>query len=268
LCIDIAFLATLPSNNANSRFISELMNPHLDTVTSALRSPRHGWRQAVAVLALGLAISPSASVAQNAPAHVVGWGSFALPYVEPGTRFTNIAAGWIHAFAVDTKGNLATWGYNLELQAITPAGLSNVVAASGGECHSLALMKDGTVVGWGWAGDGATAVPGDLTNAAAIAAGSWHSVALRSDGTVVAWGYNGEGQTNVPSDLAKVTAIAAGSSQTLALKSDGSLVAWGELGQNSIPGGLGKVIAIAASDSVDMVLKSDGTVAVWGGQLL
>ena len=99
-----------------------------------------------------------------------------------------------------------------------PAGLSNVVAISGGSFHSLALKYDGTVVAWGDDSAGQIDVPAAaLSNVVAIAAGGFHSLALKSDGSVVSWGDNSAGQTAVPTGLTNFVAIAAGDLHSLAL---------------------------------------------------
>jgi alpha-tubulin suppressor-like RCC1 family protein len=135
--------------------------------------------------------------------------------------------------------------------------LSNIVAVAGGEGHSLALDSNGNVYSWGQNDQGQLGigkadtgwnampyeVPG-LTNIVAIAAGYRHSMALRNDGTVFAWGFNSAGQlgqgtigsntpcacnpvpTAVPG-LSDVIGIEAGHEHSLAVLSDGTVRAWG-----------------------------------------
>ncbi len=181
------------------------------------------------------------------PGTVVSWGSEALPYVEPGTRFTRIAAGGSHSLALKADATVVAWGDNSYGQATVPGGLTNVLAIAAGDGYSLALKSDGTVVGCGYNHDGQTTPPAGLTNVLAIAAGGYHSLALKSDGTVVGWGDNSSGQTNVPVELNNVVAIAGGANHSLALKSDGTVVGWGYniYGQTDPPSGLSNMVAIA-----------------------
>jgi uncharacterized protein (TIGR03437 family) len=140
------------------------------------------------------------------------------------------------------------WGNNDDGQATTPAGLSGVVAISGGGAHSLALTSDGTVVGWGWNDNGQATPPAGLSGVVAISGGGAYSVALKSDGTVIGWGANNYGQTTPPAGLSGVVAIAAGGFHSLALTSDGTVVGWGDnsFGETTTPAGLSGVVAIAA----------------------
>ena len=92
------------------------------------------------------------------------------------------------------------------------AGLSNVIAVSGGDCHSSALGADGTVWTWGCNNNLTNSVGGselgdgtnierhtpvqvvNLTNVVAIAARDYHNIALKSDGSLWTWGFNANGQ--------------------------------------------------------------------------
>jgi len=104
-----------------------------------------------------------------------------LPDAEPGTVFTNIAAGFFNSLALRADGTVIAWGLNNFGQTNVPAGLSNVVGIAAGWHHSLAFMSDGTVVGWGagmFLADppdsfnyGQATAPAGLSNVVAIAAG-------------------------------------------------------------------------------------------------
>ena len=190
-----------------------------------------------------------------------------MPVVQPGTRFTAIAAAaGGHNLALKSDGTVVAWGDNSSGQATVPSGLSGVVAIAAGDDQSLALKSDGTVVAWGNNDYGQATVPSGLSGVVAIAAGYYHSLALKSDGTVVAWGDNDFGEATVPSGLSGVVAIAAGGYHSLALKSDGTVVAWGDnyYGEATVPSGLSGVVAIAAGFYHSLALKSDGTVMAWG----
>src|SRR5581483_9382272 len=159
-------------------------------------------------------IISSQSLLAGPPGQVVAWGGISLPY-ESGSVFTNIGAGWDHAMAIRNDGKLFVWGKNWEGEAQVPAGLSNVIAAAGGEQHTFALTADGHVFSFGQNAYGQANIPQGLSNVVAIAADEDDNVALKSDGTVMEWGNNG---TNVPAGLSNVTAISAASDYWLALK--------------------------------------------------
>lgn len=213
------------------------------------------------VMILGCLLFSSGLLFAGNAGHVVGWGGISLPY-EPGSVFTNIGAGWDHGMAIRNDGKLFIWGNNWNGQAYIPPGLSNVIAAAGGEEHTLALTADGQVHTWGWIYPaGQAVVPSGLSNIVAIAAAGDTDLALKNDGTVVAWGNNYNGQTNVPPDLTNVIAIAAESSSSLALKSDGTVVEWGV---TNLPDGLTNVIAISCGDYHSLALRADGSIIAWG----
>ena len=153
----------------------------------------------------------------------------------------------------------AAWGNDDDGQTTIPAGLSNVVALSGGSYHSLALTPAGKVLAWGGFFFGVTNVPLGLSNVVAIAAGDDSSLALRADGTIVRWGAFG---TAVPSGLSNVVAIAAGrNGNNLALGSDGKVTGWGG---PAVPAGLMNVVAIAAADDgTSLAVRADGTLVAW-----
>jgi len=189
---------------------------------------------------------------------VIAWGSQVMPLVEPGTRFTAIAAGGGHSLALKADGAIVAWGDNSAGQSMVPGDLGGVIAIAGGGNQSLALKADGTVVAWGRVLSGSIylpeSVPTGLSGVIAIVAGETHSLALKADGTVVAWGY----PNDVPSGLSGVIAIAAGAYHNLALKSDRTVVAWGDnaLGQSTVPSGLNGVFAIAAGYDYSVALVS------------
>jgi len=193
-----------------------------------------------------------------------------MPYVAPGTRFTEIAAGGSHSLTLKGDGTVVAWGNNADGQCTVPAGLSGVVRVAAGEEHSLALRSDGTVAAWGEVWNGSAwvpaTVPAGVSGVVAVAAGGSHSLALKSDGSVVAWGDNSYGQSAVPAGLSGLLAVAVGGYHSLALKSDGTVVAWGDnrFGQSTVPAGLRGVAAVAAGERHSLALKRDGTVVAWG----
>src|SRR5580765_7707329 len=111
---------------------------------------------------------------------VVSWGSFVIPQVAPGARYTKIAAGGAHSLALKSDGTVTAWGNGAELQSSVPGGLSNVVAIAAGSFRSLALKSNGTVVAWGDQ-DGVRpppAVPAIVNGIVSIAAANYYNLAL------------------------------------------------------------------------------------------
>jgi len=172
---------------------------------------------------------------------------------------------------------LLAWGANDYGKASVPGGISNFVAAAGGDYHSLGLTTDGNVMPWG--GVWGTNVPTGLSNVVAVAAGEYDGLALKNDSTVATWGLYSDGNSGtlksmfVPAGLSNVVAVAGCGSHFLALRNDGSVVAWGDYydwvpGNYSpvfLPPGLGNnAVAVAAGGSESLALLNDGSVMVWG----
>ncbi|MBI3192034.1 MAG: hypothetical protein HYZ36_05155, partial [Pedosphaera parvula] len=103
----------------------------------------------LSVVAAGL-VSGVAVGAQSS-GRLIAWGRMVVPYLEPGTRFTDVACGDGHTLALEADGTVVAWGNNFYGQCLPPTNLSNVmaVAAGGSGSFSLALRDDGTVVAWG-----------------------------------------------------------------------------------------------------------------------
>jgi alpha-tubulin suppressor-like RCC1 family protein len=178
---------------------------------------------------------------------------------------TGVAYGRMQLFTTGKK--VVAWGQNYGGQTNPPAGLSNIVAVSGGGWNALVLRNDGTITAWGDNSYGTTNIPVGLSNVVAIAAGGGFNLALKADGSVVAFGSPYGGVTNVPAGLSNVVAVAAGDMHSLALKANGTVVAWGDdyYGQVSgMPPNLSNVVAVAGGDQHSLALKSDGTVVAWG----
>src|SRR2546426_7079094 len=151
------------------------------------------WRSKLASLAL-LFLAAMFAVLLREPAlaaptagTVVAWGDSVIPYVEPGTRFSRIAAGTSHNLALELDGTVVGWGNNFSGLATVPMGLSNVVAIAAGGSHSLVLRSDGTVFAWGYNLYGQTTVPAGLSNVVAVAAGDRKSTRLNSSHLVISY---------------------------------------------------------------------------------
>ena len=182
-------------------------------------------------------------------------GTQVLPYkvnggansgIPESTKFKAIAAGNYHSIAVDTAGNLYTWGDNTYGQIGK--------GSSGNPVYQSAPYKVN-----GGAGSGiADTVKFDLA-----AAGTSHSLAIDMDGNLYTWGINDGGQigkgsssssvfqttlykvnggagSNVP-DNVRFKAAAGGESHSLAIDTGGNLYTWGANGFGQIGSGTAAV---------------------------
>src|SRR5258708_34771457 len=77
------------------------------------------------------------------PGTVVSWGQQVIPYVQPGTRYQAIAAGYFHNLALESDGTVVAWGYNGYGQSAVPPNLSGVIAIAPGKIHKLGARQEG-----------------------------------------------------------------------------------------------------------------------------
>ena len=140
-----------------------------------------------------------------------------------GINFTSVSAGWGHTAALDSQGNIYTWGDNThgELgrstvgstqgnypgKVDTPTGITFTQASAGGS-HSVAVSDDGSLYTWGNSDNGRlgrdtnntpAGKPGKADNPTGItftqaSAGGWHTVAVSSDGNLYTWGDSDHGR--------------------------------------------------------------------------
>ena len=140
-----------------------------------------------------------------------------------GINFTSVSAGWGHTAALDSQGNIYTWGDNThgELgrstvgstqgnypgKVDTPTGITFTQASAGGS-HSVAVSDDGNLYTWGNSDNGRlgrdtnntpAGKPGKADNPTGItftqaSAGGWHTVAVSSDGNLYTWGDSDHGR--------------------------------------------------------------------------
>ena len=236
--------------------------------------------------------SSSASFALDKDGYVWSWGSGGNGQLGQGSNWTSyvpgkvvkadgtplnnivrIAAGSLGGMAIDSSGQLWTWGDDQQGQLGTGSSsfsqnyaspvtaLHNVVAISSSRSgyDDLAVEADGSVWGWGWNSNGQvgngdytpdgndihTSVPSrvqGLTDIVAVANGFYYSMALDRYGHVWTWGSNYSG------DLGLGTQDSSYSAHLLPVR---------------IPG-LQNVTAISV-DSSSFALDSDGHVWAWGG---
>lgn len=200
-----------------------------------------------------------------------------------------LSAGFNHACAVDSVGELRCWGLNRsgevgdgtrsqrDSAVLVAANGERFVQVSAGTDLSCALTTAGGVRCWGFAGsglgDGSTtqsntpvAVDLDGATATAVAASHQSACALLGSGGVRCWGVNGSGQLGNGNTMAQplpvavqgistATAIAVGAGfdtsdpHACALLGDGSVRCWGGNGS----GQLGNGSTLASSTPVNVV---------------
>ena len=200
---------------------------------------------------------------QHLPVLITG-GASAWARVDGGNNFT---------LAVDTDGNLWTWGFinspsDVPQLITTGPGLGNWSQVSAGQDHAMGIDINGNIWAWGHNGSSrlgvgagtsgvfVTAVPlpiaGDnLPAFTYVSAGQWHTLALGVDGSIWAWGSNHTGQLGlglpvaVFEDLHTPTqievagvgswnAVSAGQAHSIALDDQGRLWGWGSNQQGQL----------------------------------
>lgn len=133
-----------------------------------------------------------------------------------------IAGGERHNAALDSNGEVWTWGMNYFGQLGYETGCSTDMNAP--DCMGTTPAK----------------IP-NFTSVKAIAARGYHTLALKNDGSVWAWGYNDEGRLGDGSNTdrhspvlvngltghGKVLAISGGGDISAALMEDHTLMTWG-----------------------------------------
>ncbi len=184
-----------------------------------------------------------------------------------GTVVTAIAAGFEHALALTSTGQIYAWGYNASGQlgngsttsvatpvsVLLPSGTS-ASAIAAGYAQSLAVTSSGSVLAWGDNTDGelgnGTTTSSTIPVAVSLPAGTsitsvstayFTSQALTSTGGVLAWGLNNDGQlgdgTTTTAHTPVAVALPSGSVATsasqgfasgAALTSAGQIFSWGD----------------------------------------
>ena len=179
--------------------------------------------------------------------------------IKEDVKFVKISASKYHNLAIDTEGNLWTWGDNeygqlgdgtttnkLEPTQIMPN--KKFIQIATGVFHSLAIDNDGNLWSWGYngdkqLGDGTTVERNTpiqiLKNEKFIQVSAMenHSLALDSEGNVWRWGESAYDTgtrryyyKNDPQKIEidkRITQISAGTYHVLALDSEGNVWRWG-----------------------------------------
>ena len=173
-----------------------------------------------------------------------------------------IAAGGTHTMALDSSGNVWTWGNNSngqlglgtttqETTAQQVTSISGIGQIAAGASHSLAMPVQGAAVyAWGYNANGQlgnntnTQENSPITmigvsNAKTLAAGASHSVILENDGTVWTVGHNYLGELGIGTtvdqheavqvpNVSGILAIAARADRTLMYTNVGTILGVGD----------------------------------------
>lgn len=172
----------------------------------------------------------------------------------PGGPFTQVAAGFTHGCALDSKGSVTCWGtgdWAAPKGAFAkPASISGATHLATGDRHACVVTKDKKVQCWGMndAGQLGTkpdtelhktpvTVPG-VASAVRLVAGEAAMCALLGDGSARCWGANSEGELGLgkksseerASKVASVPDIAGmclATAHGCALTKSKSILCWG-----------------------------------------
>ncbi len=185
--------------------------------------------------------------------------------IPAGTIITKISAGENHCLALDSDGNVWSWGRNDYNQL----GINNVgeINANPTKITTLKNIKD-------------------------IACGTYSSFAIGKAGEVYSWGLNANGEGGIGSYTSKITVnralditdaidIKAGKNHTMILRSTGEVYVtgsnlYGELGTGDSTRRvkhftkveeLKDIVSIATGDSNNIVIGKDGKVRAWGSNI-
>ena len=186
--------------------------------------------------------------------------------VTNGVKYTQISGGSSNVLALDSEGNLWTWGYNYHGQlgnglsgtnanVLVPTKITNGIKYTqiSAGIHCLALDNEGNIWSWGYNSDGQLGnglegedvlIPTKVTNGTKyiqIEVGyGRNSLALDSEGNIWSWGDNGDGELGngkrkenvlIPTKVTsgkKYVQISTGNGTSLALDEEGNIWGCGE----------------------------------------
>ncbi|PKK38771.1 Oligopeptide transport system permease protein OppC [Clostridiaceae bacterium JG1575] len=155
-----------------------------------------------------------------------------------------------------------------DLNDTKPKAMKDVVQVAAGYDHVLALDSKGKIWAWGNRRNGQLNIPGELRTVKSIkqiAAGYKFSVAVTEDGKTYAWGNTMNYEYNdMHPYQGKIAKVAVSTSVVTGLTKDGQVVYLGT-NQNSyakVPEG--KFVDIGATSYAFAGVREDGTVVDWG----
>ena len=177
-------------------------------------------------------------------------GSFTIDELPYNIEFVKVSAGTDHTLAIDTEGNLWTWGVytyvqsgtnNVRKTTETPIQIKTDIKfkeISAGYNHSLAIDINGNLWAWGnnsegQLGDGTTKpretpiqIKSDIIFES-IATGYYCSRAIDAEGNLWSWGDNGREPTQIETDT-KFKMVSSTYKHSLAIDTEGNLWSWGD----------------------------------------
>jgi hypothetical protein len=188
---------------------------------------------------------------------LVEWGGGEIQRAMPPlSNVVCISAGFENNLALTSDGRVVSWPQKLPFSLTNIVAIACTHVEWG---DNVVIRKDGTIIKWN-RGVGSAVSPVGLSNVIAVAAGGrgGEDLALRGDGTVIDLPYN-TADWHVHSGLSNVVAIAAGGSQCMALKSDGTVAVWGDRFpyRATVPEGLSNVVAIAAGEDFCLAIQTN-----------
>ena len=228
-------------------------------------------------------------------------GNVSVPtQITNGIKYTQISVAaeiaLSHNMALDSEGNIWTWGYNSQGQLGNgQTGSSNSVSIptkvtsgtiytqiSAGGDSSLALDNEGNIFGCGDNERGQltfeqTAMSWVQINVKLSKLGS-NGVALDDEGNIWSWKINGDGTKQIPTQITNGTQYIQVQGGSLALDSDGNIWTWGNNGNGQLGNGQSggnvsspiqittgtKYIQIAGGSSHCIALDESGNIWTWG----